>query len=193
MKRRNWGTLGFFLAMLCLMGNTAPGESTGRVDRTVPKAQQGAKASEERKDSGQALLRAVRLERAHLRKQQEAMAAEEIRLAEVRREIDGRIEEMERLRERLENEVKRLQAEQERMSAEREAELLRLVKMYEAMSPEEAAPLVEGLDEKVVGELLSRMKEKKAGQILEFVREEKAVALTEYLARRKKVKQTVVP
>lgn len=189
MKKRKWGTVGAILTILCLMGNSASGQSSRRPD-TGSQQQQTKKVSEKQKDPGQALLRAVALERAHLKQQKETMVTEKARLDEVRREINGRIEEMERLRKVLENEVKRLQTEQEQMSAEREGELVRLVKMYEAMSPEEAAPLVEGLDEKVVADLLSRMKEKKAGQILEYVKKEKAVALTEYLAQRKKVKQT---
>lgn len=192
MNKGKWATVASILVLLSLWGKSVSGESSGKLD---PKSPTGpvAKTLEDRRDPDRALLRAVKLERAHLKKQKEAMVEEKVRLDEVRREIDGRIEEMERLRQALENEVKRLQAEQERMSEASETELVRLVKMYEAMSPEEAAPLVEGMDEKVVADLLSRMKEKKAGQILEYVQEDKAVALTEYLARRKKVKPGVAP
>jgi flagellar motility protein MotE (MotC chaperone) len=106
-------------------------------------------------------------------------------MRQVHKEIETRIEELGRLKKVLESEVKRLQDEQERMRTERDRELNHVVKVYEAMSPEEAAPLVETMDEEIVVELLSRMKGKKAGRVLEYVDKDRAVQITERLARRK--------
>jgi flagellar motility protein MotE (MotC chaperone) len=57
-----------------------------------------------------------------------------------------------------------------------------LVKVYEGMKPEEAASLIERLQEDTATKLFYRMKEKKVSQLLAFVKPEVAARLSERLA-----------
>lgn len=57
-----------------------------------------------------------------------------------------------------------------------------LVKVYEGMKPEEAASLIERLQEDTAAKLFYRMKEKKVSQLLGFVKPEVAAKLSERLA-----------
>jgi flagellar motility protein MotE (MotC chaperone) len=59
-----------------------------------------------------------------------------------------------------------------------------LVKVYETMSPEEAAARMNIMDEKLAIELLSGMKGKTVGKILGNMTAEKAADLSSKLAKR---------
>ncbi len=125
------------------------------------------------------LLRAVAEEREVLERLRRDLLLEEQRLEKTRREIGERIAALKAIRAQVAKDM-------ERYHSEREKEMSHLVKIYEAMSPEEAGPLMEQLAQDISVELLFRMKDKKAGRILEFVDEQRAVGITEELARRKR-------
>jgi len=57
-----------------------------------------------------------------------------------------------------------------------------VTKIYESMKPEEAAPILDKLDDGTVKEIFGRMKEKQIGAILAVMNRERAVALTKALA-----------
>lgn len=124
------------------------------------------------------LLRAVAEERDALEHLRRDLLLEEKRLEKTREEIGERIAALKQIRAQVAKDMARYHSE-------REKEMNHLVKIYEAMSPEEAGPLVEQLAQDISVELLFRMKDKKAGRILEFVDEGRAVSITEDLARRK--------
>jgi flagellar motility protein MotE (MotC chaperone) len=68
-----------------------------------------------------------------------------------------------------------------------------LVKVYEGMKPEEAASLIERLQEDTAAKLFYRMKEKKVSQLLGFVKPEVAAKLSERLvAHQQKEQQKAV-
>jgi len=69
-------------------------------------------------------------------------------------------------RQRLEGVITELEAKQNAYVAERERSATRLARMYEAMKPEEAAPIVAALDTAVILDIMSRMKERPAAKIL---------------------------
>ncbi len=124
------------------------------------------------------LLRAVAEEREAIERLRRDLLLEEKRLEKTRDEIGERIAALKKIRAQVAKDMARYHSE-------REKEMNHLVKIYEAMSPEEAGPLVDQLTQEISVELLFRMKDKKAGRILEFVDEGRAVSITEALARRK--------
>ena len=67
---------------------------------------------------------------------------------------------------------------------EEEAELLRLVKVYETMKPKAAAPIMERLDDQTRLAIASRMKEVKLALILTYMDKDAAQALTRQLMQK---------
>lgn len=57
-----------------------------------------------------------------------------------------------------------------------------VTKIYESMKPEEAAPILDKLDDGTVKEIFGHMKEKQIGALLAVMSRERAVALTKALA-----------
>jgi len=133
-----------------------------------------------------ALAKSVALERADMERRRGNLLLEEERLKTLRQEIDERLQELRRIKEEIVRARAALEAQQKELSAAHTKELMHLVKVYEAMAPEEAAPLIQTMDRAVAVELLALMKEKKAGQILENVQEKQAVEITEALVRRRR-------
>ncbi|NOY52943.1 MAG: hypothetical protein GXP58_04900 [Deltaproteobacteria bacterium] len=131
-------------------------------------------------EADQQLIRTVAMERVNLDMMRRNLILRQNRLKQTRKEIEGRIQDLLQLRKEVDAKIQTLQNVGQK-------EMQHLVKVYEAMSPEEAAPLMEGLKQNIAVELLSRMRDKKAGKILELVQKKKAEALTEVLARRKKL------
>ena len=82
----------------------------------------------------------------------------------------------------LEEIEKRLQARAKAASAAIDAAAESLAKVYGAMKPADAAPILERLDEPTVLTIFGRMKEKQIGDILPLMSKEKAISLTQALA-----------
>jgi flagellar motility protein MotE (MotC chaperone) len=62
--------------------------------------------------------------------------------------------------------VKKLEVKQQSYIEAQERSAARLAKMYEAMKPAKAAPILAALDPDIVIEIMSRMKERQAAKIL---------------------------
>jgi flagellar motility protein MotE (MotC chaperone) len=60
-----------------------------------------------------------------------------------------------------------------------------VTKIYESMKAEEAAPILDQLDDATVGSILGRMKEKKIGEMLAAMNRERAVAVTRLLSEKR--------
>jgi len=120
-------------------------------------------------------------------------------LEERQRELDAREQEMERRAERLallEQDVtakiaaleqieKRLAgaAKTRRTSGDEAAESL--AKIYAAMKPGDAAPILDQLDDRTVLTIFERMREKQIGEILPLMSRERAIVLTQAIALRR--------
>lgn len=63
-----------------------------------------------------------------------------------------------------------------------EEKLDSLAKMYSSMRPEDAAPLLEAIDEKIAIQLISRMKAKIAGQVMSRLNTKVAKSISEKIA-----------
>lgn len=69
-------------------------------------------------------------------------------------------------REQLLQTIKKLEARQKEYVEERERSALKLAKMYEAMKPQQAAPILSALEMDIILDIMGRMKERQAAKIL---------------------------
>ena len=69
-------------------------------------------------------------------------------------------------REQLLVVIKKLDNKQQEYIEERERSAVKLAKMYEAMKPAQAAPIMQSLDMEIILDIMSRMKERQAAKIL---------------------------
>lgn len=77
----------------------------------------------------------------------------------------------------------------DRHDADEEAEIARLVKIYETMKPKAAAAVFDRLQMPVLLEIVTRMKETKASDVMERMRPDRAEAVTRELAHRRRLGQ----
>jgi len=127
---------------------------------------------------GKGLLASIQKRQKELDEREAALKARDERLHLVKKEIDEKIKEIEKIR----SEMKRLAAKIEEADNNR---VKRLVKIYESMTPEEAAPRFEQLDTRLAVLILSVMREKNAAKILELVKVDKSVTLSQLLKIKK--------
>lgn len=96
-------------------------------------------------------------------------------LQKQRDELDVKLKELEKMRENISVILKdRVAADEERTQ--------QLVDFYASMKPENAARLIEGLDEGLAVEIMKKMKKANAGNILNMMKVEKAKSLSEKFA-----------
>ncbi len=69
-------------------------------------------------------------------------------------------------REQLMAVIKKLESRQQDYIEERERSATKLAKMYEAMKPAQAAPIMQALDLEIILDIMGRMKERQAAKIL---------------------------
>ena len=119
---------------------------------------------------------AIRERENDLREREAAIASQEQRVATMRRELEQLITRNEALRQELEVRTAEI-------DAANSEQMRRLVKVYEAMAPEEAAPILDTMRENVALSLFATMKGKAAAGIMEFMPTDKAARLGERLAR----------
>jgi len=69
-------------------------------------------------------------------------------------------------REQLMAVIKKLETRQQEYIEERERSAAKLAKMYEAMKPAQAAPIMQALDLEIILDIMGRMKDRQAAKIL---------------------------
>ncbi len=117
------------------------------------------------------LLSAIRQKEEDLRWKEEELKKEKERLEIIKTEIDKKISELEELHREIQKALKRI----DEFNSEK---IRHIVKIYESMSPEDAARRLERLSDDLAVMILKSMKEKKAGKILGLVNVEKSVKLS---------------
>ncbi len=125
-------------------------------------------------DRDKALVESVGRRQKELDSREEELKAREERVFAVREDVNARIAELKRLHGTIEALVKKI----DEINGER---VKRLVKIYESMSPEEAAARIEKLDQDLAVMILASVNEKKAAKILGFVDVAKSVKLSKAL------------
>jgi len=112
---------------------------------------------------------------ADLAEREKAVKADEERLLALRKEVDGKITKYEKL-------LSDVEAKEKGRREEDEAKVDTLVKLFEGMTPESAAPRLEALDEGMAASILSKMKGRKASNVLAVMDPKRAAVLVRKMA-----------
>ena len=87
-------------------------------------------------------------------------------LLALRQSVGAQEQVLELGRESLLAVIKKLEQKQSEYIEERERSVTKLAKMYEAMKPAQAAPIISGLELDIILDIMARMKERPAAKIL---------------------------
>ncbi|MFO7607701.1 MAG: hypothetical protein R6X35_00700 [Candidatus Krumholzibacteriia bacterium] len=87
-------------------------------------------------------------------------------LLRLRQDVAVQEKVLDQSRQKLQAVIAELESRQAGFVEERERSATRLAKMYEAMKPEQAAPILGALEMDVIIEIMTRMKERPAARIL---------------------------
>jgi flagellar motility protein MotE (MotC chaperone) len=117
------------------------------------------------------MLRIIEEKRVELKEKEEFLKREEQQLLVLKKEVDGKIEAYTRLLAQVEAALKRV----EQIKGEK---IENVVKAYEVMPAEDAAPRLAALDEETALLIMTRMKSKKAGAVIALMEPRKAATLT---------------
>jgi flagellar motility protein MotE (MotC chaperone) len=112
-----------------------------------------------------------------LERRERALAEEEARLETLRKEIEQNLAESEKMLRAME----RLAGDAQ---DSRQQEMTKWVKIYQAMKPKQAGPVLAGLDPTFALAILAQMTPEDAGKILNYMEPEQAITLGEALALR---------
>lgn len=118
------------------------------------------------------LLAAISRRQQELDIREEELKAREARLASIKTDLDARAGELKKTHADIEASLKKLdEAGTDRAK--------RLVKIFESMGPEDAAPRLEKLDQDIAVMILATISEKKAAKILAFIEPVRAARLSQ--------------
>lgn len=122
------------------------------------------------------LVASIEKRQRELKDREDALKVKEDRLNALRKDVDEKIDKYTKLLAQIETALKKI----EKVKDDRYEHI---VKTFEAMPPEEAAPRLSSVDEGLAITILSRMKSKRAAAIMGAMEPKKASTLTEGLAR----------
>jgi flagellar motility protein MotE (MotC chaperone) len=123
------------------------------------------------------MLEELSRRQAELDQREKTVAAREQKLALYEKDVTDKIAQLEQVGKQLKDELKKTSAASDEAAAS-------LAKVYGAMKPNEAAPILDQLDEATALRILTRMKEKQVGEILPLMTRDRAIVLTRSLAGR---------
>ncbi len=126
-------------------------------------------------DEARTLLEALAARQANLEQREESLVAREDRLELYEKDLAEKIAHLESLQKEM--------AHDSKVEDEADAEAASgLAKVYAAMKPSEAAPLLDRLDDQTVLRILAHMRAKQIGELLPLLDRDKAIVLTQALA-----------
>lgn len=123
------------------------------------------------------LLTQLDSRRVELEKRRHALDEREAELQSKETALSSRLAELRSL-------TRKLSSKRKQQNHRYEARLEQLANVYGSMPPNEAAPLIAQLDDKIALALLERMPGKRMGQILSMMQQKRAVGLTVMLTER---------
>lgn len=123
------------------------------------------------------MLEELSRRQAELDQREKTVATREQKLALYEKDVTEKIAQLEQVGKSLKEELKKSNAVSDDAAAS-------LAKVYGAMKPAEAAPILDQLDEATALRILTRMKEKQVGEILPLMTRDRAIVLTRSLAGR---------
>ncbi|MFA5073264.1 MAG: hypothetical protein WC539_05145 [Nitrospirota bacterium] len=122
------------------------------------------------------IVKLVEDKSAELKDKEETLKKEEERLLILKKDVEDKINKYGQLLGQLEFTLKKVEQIQD-------ARMLAVAKLYEGMSPEEAASKLTALDEETAVQIMLRMKSKKSGAIIALFEPKKAAQMTKQMAR----------
>lgn len=142
----------------------------------------GTAAASAPEDEAKALIQMLRQRKQELDRREEALRADEQRLAALKSELEVMLNSIEQKAKAAEA-AKQAEVERKRRADadERKAKLDKMVQIYEAMPVEDAAARLDKLPDRSAIELLRAMKGKTAGAILAQMKPAKAAQLSQRL------------
>ncbi|MFQ5479831.1 MAG: MotE family protein [Thermodesulfobacteriota bacterium] len=123
-----------------------------------------------------ALILAIQRKDRELRIREDELNERMTHLADVRGDIETRVKELKGL-------IKDLKRVSAKIDTFNNGKARHLVKIYESMTPQDAAARIERLDDAMAASILGTMREKVAGKILGFVNVEKSVKISRVLKK----------
>ena len=137
-------------------------------------------------DPAKVVLRGLEEKRNLIEKNQQQLAQEKKELERYEEQIDEKLAALESLRKQINDDMALLEEKKTQKDLEKEAayeeKMGRLVKMYAAMKPKDAAFIVDKMSLEVAQEIFLRMREASGALILSYVDAEKAAKISERLA-----------
>lgn len=137
-------------------------------------AETAAVASAPAPEAEKGILAVLIRKEKELQAREEELARNEERLNIVKADIEQRLGELKREHEEIAALVKKIDEINDQRNK-------KIVKIYESMSPEEAADRLEKLDEEMAVMILASMSERKAAKVLSFVDISKSAKLSQSL------------
>lgn len=165
--------IGFMLAM---MGNTGMQEKTAAIPTPAVMETRLAMAQEQDPEAEveDAQSTDINEELRRIRAREEELDRRERNLRTLESEIDGKLEELGRLEESLDTML-------QEADVLKDQKIRHLVDVYSNMKPQQAAQVLETLDENIAVKILAGMRGRQAGDILTNVNSSKAARLSELL------------
>lgn len=152
---------------------SAPPPAAAKSETTISTA--SAVGSTSPGDGDPAYLEKMLKRKKELDAREEALTQKENELKEQREAIEARVKELEKIRSEIGEVLKeKVEVDNERVD--------RLVEFYSNMKPQQAAKVMESLNEDLVVETLGRMKKKNAAEIMNLLDAKKAQSISEKFA-----------
>ena len=143
-------------------------------------------AFEEGTSEEESLIQQLQSRLRELEEWERRLQKREEQLNGIKRELESLADRQAQKSERLTIRANELEAEKKRM-AQQDPSLEHVIKVYEAMDPEEAALRIEKMQERLALDILAGIKDKKAAGVLAGVEPAKAAKLSEGLRRYRKI------
>ncbi len=129
------------------------------------------------------MLQSLQTRREKLDEREDGLRLKEDLLKVTEKRIEEKITELKQIEATIQDLLKKHDAQEEK-------KIQKLVKMYEAMKPKDAARIFESLDMSILLQVVERMKERKVAPVLAAMQSLSAKQLTTELAVRKRLPKT---
>lgn len=144
------------------------------VTEKQPESHENAEAKEEEDSTQEDIARDLEQKRVALEERQRVLEDQDNRLKEREKDLDKKIKEMERLRSAIAGELDA----QKKTNEER---VVKMVAVFETMSPKSASGVLETLDDWLAVEVLKRMDVKRVAKVMNIMDKTRSARLSEML------------
>ena len=184
----------FVFVVLCgtavLSISYTEGEEHAIESQSSGQSMEGATAENpiEHENSEEALLvQKLKQRLQQLDEREQRLLQRQDRLEKLRKDLEGLAARQAKEAERLTNQATELESKKPG-GGQKDRSLIHLIKVYEAMDPDEAAVRIEEMKEELALDILAGIKDKRAALVLAGVKPEKAARLSEGLRKHRPIR-----